>query len=127
MSKEAIEQVINSYFTNLAAMNPPAWLENFAEDAITYDPVGKPANQVHENYQKFFGLLSNFFANMEIAQNYVAIAENQAAVKWTMDVLAKNGKTAQAEGISVFQFNAAGKIQTLSAFWDDDAMMAKLR
>ena len=127
MSKEALEQAIDSYFTNLAAMNPPAWLENFAEDAITYDPVGKPANQVHENYQKFFGLLSGFFAKMEITQNYVAIADNQAAVKWTMDVLAKNGKTAQAEGISVFQFNEAGKIQTLSAFWDDDAMMAKLR
>jgi steroid delta-isomerase len=127
MSKEAIEKVINSYFTNLAAMNPPAWLENFAEDAITYDPVGKPANPVHENSQKFFGLLSNFFAKMEITQNYVAIAENQAAVKWTMEVLAKNGKTAQAEGISVFQFNEAGKIQSLSAFWDDDGMMAKLR
>ena len=127
MSKEAIETVVNSYFTNLAGMNAPAWLENFAEDAITYDPVGKPANQVHQNYEKFFGLLSTFFAKMEIAQDYVSIAEDRAAVKWTMNVLAKNGKTAEAEGISVFEFNDDGKIQTLSAYWDDDAMMAKLK
>lgn len=127
MSKEAMKTVIDSYFTNLAAMNPPAWLENFAEDAITYDPVGKPANPVHQNYEKFFGLLSNFFAKMEISQDYVAIADDQAAVKWTMQVLAKNGKTAQAEGISIFEFNAAGKIKTLSAYWDDDEMMAKLK
>ncbi len=127
MSKETIEKVINSYFTNLAAMNPSAWLENFAADAISYDPVGKPANPVHENYQKFFGLLSNFFAEMKITQDYVAIAPDQAAVKWTMQVLAKNGKTAEAEGITVFEFNQDGKIQTLSAYWDDDGMMAKLR
>lgn len=127
MSKETIEKVINSYFTNLAAMNQSAWLENFATDAISYDPVGKPANPVHENSQKFFGLLSNFFAEMKITQDYVAIAANQAAVKWTMQVLAKNSKTAEAEGITVFEFNQDGKIQTLSAYWDDDGMMAKLR
>ncbi len=127
MSKETIEKFVNSYFANLAAMNPSAWLENLAADAISYDPVGKPANSVHENYQKFFGLLSNFFAEMKITQDYVAIAANQAAVKWTMQVLAKNGKTAAAEGITVFESNQDGKIQALSAYWDDDGMMAKLR
>jgi hypothetical protein len=127
MSQTAIAAAINSYFTNLAAMNPPGWLENFAADAITYDPVGKPGNSVHETYEKFFGLLSNFFAQMTITQDYVAIAANQAAVKWTMQVLAKNGKTAQAEGISIFEFNQDGKIQKLSAYWDDDGMMAQLR
>ena len=127
MSKEAIKQAINSYFTNLAAMNPSEWLENFAEDAVTYDPVGKPANPVHQNYEKFFGLLSSFFAQMEISQDYVAIADDRAAVKWTMQVLAKNGKSTQAEGISVFEFNETGKIQSLSAYWDDDEMMAKLK
>lgn len=127
MSKEAIKQAIDSYFSNLAGMKPTPWLENFAEDAITYDPVGKPANKVHQNYEKFFGLLFNFFEKMEISQDYVAIADDRAAVKWTMQVLAKNGKTAQAEGISVFEFNEAGKIQSLSAYWDDDEMMAKLK
>ncbi|WP_242053064.1 hypothetical protein [Planktothricoides raciborskii] len=38
---------------------------------------------MHETYEKFFGLLSNFFAQMTITQDYVAIAANQAAVKWT--------------------------------------------
>ncbi|WP_231636825.1 MULTISPECIES: hypothetical protein [Planktothricoides] len=45
--------------------------------------MGKPGNPVHETYEKFFGLLSNFFAQMTITQDYVAIAANQAAVKWT--------------------------------------------
>ncbi|WP_293074467.1 hypothetical protein [Okeania sp. SIO3B5] len=40
MTKETIETVVNSYFTNMAAMNAEAWAENFAEDGVTYDPVG---------------------------------------------------------------------------------------
>ena len=44
-----------------------------------------------------------------------------------MQVVAKNGRHATAEGISVFEINDAGKLQTVSSYWDEAAMMMKLK
>ncbi|NET85624.1 MAG: ketosteroid isomerase [Moorea sp. SIO1F2] len=127
MSTEAIASVINVYFTNMAAMNPGGWVEIFAEDAVIYDPVGKPPINVSEDSEKFFGLLSSFFNSFEISQEQIFIAGNGAAVKWRMQVSAKNGREATAEGISVFEINDDGKIQQVLSYWNEAEMMAKLK
>ena len=127
MSPEVIEKIVAAYFQNMAAMNPEGWVENFAENGVTYDPVGNPPTKVHENFQQFFSMLSRAFETIEITQDHIFIAGNEAAVKWTMRVVGKKGKNAIAEGISVFQVNESGKIQQVSAYWDDAALMAKLQ
>lgn len=127
MESETIAQVISAYFENLQQMNPEAWLATFAEDGVTYDPVGNPPSQVHEEYQKFFGLLSMAFAELEISQDQVFIAGNGAAVKWTMRGLGRNGRQGIAEGISTFELNDAGKIKQVCSYWDDAAMMAQIK
>ena len=98
MTKETIETLVNSYFTNMTAMNAKAWVENFTEDGVIYDPVGKPPSNVHSDYQKFFGLLSMIFAKLELTLNNIFIVDNGAAVKWTMQGVGKNGKQGVAEG-----------------------------
>ena len=108
-------------------MNAKSWLEIFSEDAVIYDPVRNPPSQVHKDSQKFFKMLSSFFEKMELSKNHVFIVRNGAAVKWTMQVFAKNGRHAISEGISVFEINNAGKIQNVSFYWDEAAMMTKLR
>jgi hypothetical protein len=47
MSSAAIKSIVNAYFDNFAAMNPEGWVENFAEDALSHDPVGEPPTKVH--------------------------------------------------------------------------------
>lgn len=42
MSTKPIEALVRTYFTKVAAMNPDGWLDDFAEDAVSYDPVGQP-------------------------------------------------------------------------------------
>jgi len=71
--------------------------------------------------------LSSFFKSMEISKDSIFISANQAAVKWTMKVVAKNDKNASAEGISIFEINEAGKIQKVSAYWDDAALRSQLQ
>ena len=46
--------------------------------------------------------MSRFFTKLKLSQDYLFIANNEAAAKWTMRVVAKNGKTATAEGISLY-------------------------
>ena len=126
MSPEAIEKVVTAYFTNMTAMNPEGWRENFAEDAVIYDPVGSPA-KTQEDFPKLFSILSQFYEKLELSQDEIFIAGNGAAVKWTMRVSAKNGKNAQAEGISTFEINETGKIQKVRSYWDETKMQAQLK
>ncbi|NJP12217.1 MAG: nuclear transport factor 2 family protein [Leptolyngbyaceae cyanobacterium RU_5_1] len=127
MSPELIQTIITAYFDTLQAMNSVGWAENFTEDAMIQDPVGKPPNNARENAQKFLGLLAVVFERLELSQDQVFIAGNGAAVKWTMRGLGKDGKQGTAEGISVFEIHASGKIQRVSSYWDDDALMAQMK
>ncbi|GEM_PF-1897658 len=45
-------------------MSLEGWIKNFSEDAVVYDPVGKPPNNALETAPKFFGLLSMVFERL---------------------------------------------------------------
>jgi len=127
MTQAAIETLISSYFANIAAMNPSGWVENFAPDAVSYDPVGQPPTKVHQGFQEFIGQLQAVFAQLEPTTEHMFIAGNEAAVKWTMRGITKGGKSVQFEGITVFEINDEGKIQSTRAYWSPEAMIAQLR
>ncbi|MEC4987043.1 MAG: nuclear transport factor 2 family protein [Oscillatoria sp. PMC 1068.18] len=127
MAKQAMEAAIAKYFENMTAMNSQGWLEIFAENALVFDPVGKMPVRVHQDSDNFFRMLSSFLDSMAIAKDNLFICGNEAAVKWTMTAIAKNGRQATAEGVSTFIFNKDGKIQKVSSYWDDAAAIAQLK
>lgn len=125
MSSE-IQAITAAYFANLQAMNPGSWVELFTEDATICDPVGNPPRKAREGAQQFFGQLSMIFEKLQLAQDGVFVVNNGAAVKWTMQAWGRNGKQGIAEGISVFEIHD-DKIQQVSSYWDDAALMAQIR
>ncbi|MBD2250545.1 nuclear transport factor 2 family protein [Nostoc parmelioides] len=127
MTQEAIEQVVTAYFANITSMNPEGWIDNFAEDAISHDPVGEPPAKVHEGYRQFIGQLQAVFEKLEATIEHIFIAANEAAVKWTMVGVSKSGKPVKFAGITIFEVNAEGKIQTTRAYWNPAQMIAQLR
>ncbi|MBW4489359.1 MAG: nuclear transport factor 2 family protein [Trichocoleus desertorum ATA4-8-CV12] len=127
MSTEEIGALLTVYFDNMAAMNAEGWLGIFSEDAIIYDPVGAPPKHIHHDAQQFFKVLANFFEKIELSKDNIFFVKDGAAVKWTMQVAAKNGRNVTSEGISVFEINDTGKIQKVSSYWDEAAMMMKLK
>lgn len=127
MSKAAIEKVVVAYYNNMATMNAAGWMESFADDAVICDPVDKPPMNAHSDGDKFFALLAKFYDKLEVSPEQIFVAGNGAAAKWTMRAIALNGKTASAEGITVFEMNSEGKIQKLSSYWDEAAMLAELK
>ncbi|KJH69600.1 nuclear transport factor 2 family protein [Aliterella atlantica] len=126
MSQAAQKAAISQYYASLAAMDRDGWLEVLAADAVIYDPVGKPPLRVQENSPKFFDLLSRFYKQFAIVQDYVFIVGQKAAVKWTMRVVAINERTAKAEGISVFEFDKQGKIALIESYWDEASIKGQL-
>ncbi|MEA5579905.1 nuclear transport factor 2 family protein [Nodularia harveyana UHCC-0300] len=127
MAHSAIETIISAYFANIAAMNPEGWVDNFAEDAMSYDPVGEPPTKVHEGYREFIAQLQGFFQKIEPTTEHIFVAANEAAVKWTMHGVTKRGKSVIFEGITIFEINAANKIKTTRAYWNPALMIGQLR
>jgi steroid delta-isomerase len=126
MSPEIISVAIKAYFAALRAMDERAWVNTFAEDAVTYDPVGAPPTRGHQRLAEFFQTITAAFKEVGLTEDQIFIAGNGAAVKWTGRGTSQAGRKVQFEGIDVFEINEAGKIQTLHAFWNPAEMVAQL-
>ncbi len=122
----SIETTISNYYNSLAAMNPQGWLDSLADDAAIYDPVGKPALNPEKDSEKLFTILTNFYSKFEIERESLFIVNNEVAVKWKMTVVSKNGKQANAEGITTFKLNEAEKITEVKAYWDENQLKSQL-
>jgi len=126
MSPEVVSKVVKAYFAAIRDMNQNAWVNTFAEDAISYDPVGAPPIEGHQKLGEFFQSITAGFKEVGLTEDDVFIAANQAAVKWTGTGISKKGNKVRFAGIDVFTLNDAGKIQTLHGYWNPAEMVAQL-
>ena len=126
MSPEIVSRTIKAYFAALRAMDEKAWVNTFAEDATSNDPMGTPPIVGHQKLGEFFQTIMAAFKDVGLTEDQVFVAGNGAAVKWTGRGTSKQGKKVQFEGIDVFEINEAGKIQTLRAYWNPAEMVAQL-
>lgn len=118
--------VISNYFAAIRAMDVQAWLETFAEDAITHEPVGGSIFQGHAEIKQFFEGIAGMFATVGLTEEFVHAAGNEIAVKWVGRGVGKNGKQVTFEGIDLFEINSDGKIQTVRGYWNPAVMMSQL-
>ena len=126
MSPEVIAKTVKAYFAALRAMDQQAWVNTFAEDAVSHDPVGAPPINGHQKLGEFFQTITAAFKEVGLTENDVFIAGNHAAVKWTGKGTSKQGRDVRFAGIDVFTINEAGKIETLHAYWNPAEMVAQL-
>jgi acyl-CoA synthetase (AMP-forming)/AMP-acid ligase II/ketosteroid isomerase-like protein len=126
MFPELISRAIKGYFAALRAMDQKAWVDTFAADAVSHDPVGAPPLEGHEKLAEFFQSVTTAFREVGLTEDEIYIAGNSAAVKWTGRGISQGGRKVHFEGIDVFEINEAGKIQRLHAYWNPAEMMAQL-
>ncbi len=126
MSPEIIADVVRTYFEALRTGNEQAWVNTFAEDAVSHDPVGAKPIRGHQSLQEFFQSIVNAFKEVSLTEDQIFIAGDGAAVKWTGRGISKQGRKVHFEGIDVFEINEEGRIQTLYAYWNPAEMMAQL-
>lgn len=127
MSPDVIARGIKAYFAAIRAMDVEAWVATFAPDAMSYDPVGAPPNVGHDALRQFFNAIAGAFKTVNMTEDHVFIAGDGAAVKWTGTGTGKNGRNVRFEGIDIFEFNQAGLIQTIRAYWNPMEMMMQLQ
>jgi len=126
MSPEVVAKAVKDYFAALRAMDQQAWVNTFAEDAVSHDPVGAPPIVGHQKLGEFFQTITAAFKEVGLKEDEIFIAGNGAAVKWSGRGISKQGRKVHFEGIDVLEVNEAGKIQTLHAYWNPAEMVAQL-
>jgi steroid delta-isomerase len=126
MSPEVVSKAVKAYFAALRAMDQQAWVNTFAADAVSYDPVGGPPIEGHQQLGEFFQAILAAFKEAGLTEDQVFVAGNSAAVKWTGRGISKQDRKVQFEGIDVFEVNEAGKIQSVHAYWNPAEMVAQL-
>jgi steroid delta-isomerase len=126
MTSDGIQAAVAKYFAATRAMDLNAWLGCFAENAVSYDPVGGPPLHGHAALHQFFLGIAGVFTKVGLTEDHVFINGNRAAVKFTGRGSGKNGREVVFEGIDVFEFNDQGTIQTFWGYWNPAAMLAKL-
>lgn len=126
MSADFIARNVKEYFAALRAMDEKRWVNTFAPDAVSYDPVGTPGIEGHAKLAEFFQTVTAPFKEVGLTENDIFIAGNSAAVKWTGRGTSKTGKEVKFEGIDIIEFNEAGEIQLLRAYWNPAEMVAQL-
>lgn len=126
VSPDKISRAVRAYFLAIRAMDVDAWVNTWAEDATSYDPVGSPALTGHGALREFFESICKNFKSVGLTEESVFVAGNSAAVKWTGQGTSTTGRDVKFEGIDVFEVNEDGKITKLWAYWNPAEMIAQL-
>ncbi len=126
MSPEVVSKAVRAYFEAIRAMDQEAWVNTFAEDAVSYDPVGALPTKGHEKLEEFFETITAAFKEVGLTEDHIFVAGTGAAVKWTGRGVSKQGRKVHFEGIDIFDVNESGKIQTLHAYWNPAEMLGQL-
>jgi steroid delta-isomerase len=121
-----IRQTVAAYFAAIRAMDAEAWINTFAENATSHDPVGAVPIEGHKGLRQFYEQITMAFEKVGITEDEVFVAGNQAATQWLGQGVGLNGAAVSFKGIDVFEINPAGKIQCLRSYWDPESLMKQL-
>ena len=126
VSADKISRAVRAYFLAIRAMDADAFANTFAEDGTTFDPVGTPGITGRAGIREFLQNICKGFKTVGLTEDYIFVAGNGAAVKWTGQGTSASGKEVKFEGVDVIEMNEDGKIQTVHAYWNPAEMIAQL-
>lgn len=127
LSVDQMREAVDRYFAAWNRLDPASYTACFAEDAIVHDPYGSAPLRGSDALREFFGGIARALREVNIVAERLHVAGNRVAVVFKGTGIGRNGKPVDVEGVDVFEFNVAGKISGLWAYWDPAAVLAKLR
>lgn len=119
--------MIEQYLKALNTFSLDQYLSLFVPDSAVNDPYGTTELRGESGLRKFFATLIETWHYFEMRIDSVYPGGNdRLAIRWSVSATAKNTKTAEFNGISIFQF-AGDKISRLDAYWHLGNMLSQIR
>lgn len=122
----ALETTIRAYAAAWAARDREAWLRTFAADATQEDPVGSPVRRGQREIGEFWDREMARYESIEIVPREIFVIGHEAAMVWTINGVTDEGAVS-FDGVDVFQFDAAGRIRGVRAYWQRGSLHRQFR
>lgn len=101
-----------------------AWLDNFADDAIVEDPIGKsmidPTGEGFRGKPAIAGFWDKNIAKMRpmFSLQHSIVSGNECANIGTLTIQFENGAISQLYGVYTYRVNDEGKVTALRTYWE---------
>jgi steroid delta-isomerase len=124
--RTVLETMIRAYAASWAARDREAWLRTFATDATQEDPVGAPVRRGHREIGEFWDREMARYQSIEIVPREIFVIDDEAAMVWTINGVTDQGPVS-FDGVDVFQFDDAGLISSVRAFWERTSLHRQIQ
>lgn len=122
-----IEAGVEEYFASIGSLDVQRYANNFAPDGVLEDPVGTPPVQGKPAIGVYFAGIIAPFSEIKPKVEEVIVCGNEAIVNWKLKLKTTTGKHITIDGMGIFKFNLAGKLQSVREFWDLQDFLEQLQ
>jgi steroid delta-isomerase len=126
LSDPALEESIDRYYRAIAGRSLTDWLATLSADVTMHEPAESLPAEGHEGAREAWKVLTAPFRELHYERRATFFSGTGAAVLWRCNAVGVTGGRAGAEGITVFEFDADGLIQTVVSYWDPAALLIAL-
>jgi steroid delta-isomerase len=109
--------VVEAYKKAFTTADKDAWLALFTEDCEQFDPYPGPANVGHEGLTAFWDRSFTLGSDFAFDGPEPIVAGDRVCMPFTIS-LAMGGARYAFDGVDVFEFDEAGKVKRITAYWD---------
>lgn len=121
-----VENLVTAYFRHITSRDKTRWLELFDSKAVLHEPVGTTPAECSEGHEQVWHLFTSPFAKLSMRADEIFYAGAGAAVRWSALATSEAGATVEFAGISVFEMQSEGRIQTVMSYWDPAEVLIRL-
>ena len=92
----------------------------FADNASVEDPVGTPLKEGRSEIETFYTYATSVGARLELMAPPRGSHGNSASISFRVHITGQDGRPAHIDVTDVMDFDAAGKILRMRAYWGTD-------
>ncbi|HEY3141154.1 MAG TPA: nuclear transport factor 2 family protein [Acidimicrobiales bacterium] len=122
IDSDTIHKVLTSYMERFSAEDKDGWLDLFAEDAWIEDPVGTPRRHGRDEIGVFWDEVHTVPDSIELRPLGIQTVVGNEGIFAMQARASLGGQIFGVDIIDLMSFNAAGKIATMRAFFDQSTM-----
>lgn len=121
-----VEAAVGAYFHNVNTRNQGAWVKLFDKSAVVHEPVGASPAEGREGLEQVWQVFTGPFEKLEFNVDEVFYSGSGAATRWSARASSIEGRGTNFNGITVFEVDSEGLIQTVMSYWDPAAVLIEL-
>jgi steroid delta-isomerase len=121
-----VESAVGDYFRTISERDKNAWIALFDKSAVVHEPVGATPAEGRDGLEQVWQVFTGPFATLRLASDEVFYSGSGAAARWSASASAASGASTEFAGITVFEVDQDGRIQTVMSYWDPAAVLIQL-